>query len=54
MKAQIFSFKVHNSKKHLILLGNGTPNSCFVIQLQKTFTLEDAQRIIEKVKVGQF
>ena len=53
MKAQILKFKVRNSKKRLLLIGNKT-SSCFAVQLGKTFKTEDALRIIRKVQNGQF
>jgi len=54
LKAQIFKYKVNRSMKRLLLVGNGSPSSVFVVQLDRTFRTEDAQQIIEQIQKRRF
>ena len=54
MKAQILKYKVNCSMKRLLLVGNGSPSLVFAIQIQKTFDLETANEIVQKINNGQF
>lgn len=54
MKAQIMKYKVNRSMKRLLLVGNGSPSSVFAIQIQKTFKIEEANEIVQKINSGQF
>ena len=52
--ARVLSYKVHNSKKKLLLIGNGASSHCFGIQLGKVFRKEDAEKIVAVVSAGRF
>lgn len=52
--AKILKYKVHNSAKKVLLVGNGSPAHCFGIELNKVFRAEDAQRIVEVLAAGRF
>jgi hypothetical protein len=52
--AKVVSYKVHNSKKKLLLVGNGASSHCFGIQLGKVFQPEDAERIVAVFSSGRF
>ncbi len=54
MNAQILKYKVSHSMKRLLLVGNGLPSSVFAIQIQKTLTIHEAQKIAKKINSGQF
>lgn len=51
---KIVSYKVHNSKKKLLLIGNGASSHCFAVQIGKVFQKDDAERIVAVVGAGRF
>lgn len=51
---KIVSYKVHRSKKKLLLVGNGASSHCFGIQLGKVFQKEDAEKIVAVANSGRF
>ena len=52
--AKILKYKVKNSMKKMLLIGNGSPRQLIAIQLYKRFDLEDAQKIMSQVNDGRF
>jgi len=52
MQAKILKYKVNRTAKKALFIRNGTPRDAIGIELNKTFKLEDAMQILEKI--GRF
>ncbi len=52
--AKVVSYKVHNSKKKLLLIGNSKSSHVFAVQIGKVFQAEDAERIVAVFGSGRF
>jgi len=49
MRAVILKYKEHSTAKKALFIRNGTPRDAIAIELNRTFKLEDAMQILERI-----
>lgn len=54
MEAKIMRYRVPKSMKRALFIRNGSINENIAIAIGKTFSIEDAQKILEKIEKGCF
>jgi hypothetical protein len=52
MQAKILKYKHNRTAKKALFIRNGTPRDAIGIQLNKNFTMEDAERVIAQIQKG--